>query len=227
MFLYVLARVSSLLECACRRRRSGCLNEANPAGTEKGRADRRELEDGVLEVIPAACRGSRPVGKRTPLAIARASIGVVAVDDLADFALEFIHCRLLSGWCFVWFDFPDNLVADVGGVLVRPVHVPRIELRAQTLATASRLTRFARSANLIVFGDRRIFDAVLRQLVVVLRLKDEQFAAGLCDGSERPVGLRPDHLDFVFASRRFDSFVVPTPHIMAYRFDYIQRVSEL
>ena len=43
----------------------------------------------------------------------------------------------------------------------------------RALATASRLIRFARSANLIAFGDRRIFDAELRRLVVVLRLKDE------------------------------------------------------
>lgn len=90
-------------------------------------ADRRELEDGILEVIPAACRGSRPVGKRTPLAIARASIGVVVVDYVADFALEFVHGRLLSCGCFVWFVFPSNLVAYAGVVLVRPVHIPRIE----------------------------------------------------------------------------------------------------
>ena len=59
------------------------------------------------------------------------------------------------------------------------------------LATVSRLIHFARSANMIVFGDRRVFDAVLRQLVVVLRLKDEQFAAGLCDGSNVQVPVSP------------------------------------
>lgn len=97
--------------------------------------DRCEIEDCILEVC----------------------VRVVIVDDFADFVFEFVHGGLLSGWCFVRFDFPDDLVADVGGVFVRPAHVLRIESWARALVTASRLTRFARSANLIAFGDRRIF----------------------------------------------------------------------
>ncbi len=135
MCVYALAKASSILECACRRRRSGCLSEANPAGAARGRADRCQFEDCVLEV----------------------DIWVVVVDDRVHFALEFVRGRLLSCRGFVCFDFPNYLVAYAGIVLVRPVHIPWIEPGARALATASRLTRFARSANLIAFGDRRIF----------------------------------------------------------------------